>query len=152
MPQLVSGINSLVLSVNLIPVLLYITCLFLLLPPLLTLPTHHSHHPQLPHSFTPGSKLILKSFPNRFSSNLMTDSTDFMTGPFLLSIFGFCFFLKFSSLLFLGSPYVIGQAIFIFIMWFLLSSFFLLFSSPDLSCRILDVYHTSTHGVALVQI
>ena len=34
-------------------------------------------------------------------------------------------------------------------LWFLLlSSFF--FSSPNLSCRRLDVYHTSTHGVALV--
>jgi len=36
------------------------------------------------------------------------------------------------------------------------SSFFLsalfLFSSPNLSVRRLDVYHTSTHGVALVQI
>jgi len=32
------------------------------------------------------------------------------------------------------------------------SSSFYLFSSPNLSrCR-LDVYHTSTHGVALVQI
>jgi len=38
---------------------------------------------------------------------------------------------------------------YIFILWFLLFfSFF--FSSPNLSgCR-LDVYHTSTHGVALV--
>jgi len=26
------------------------------------------------------------------------------------------------------------------------------FSSPNLSCRRLDVYHTSTHGVALVRI
>jgi len=32
------------------------------------------------------------------------------------------------------------------------SSFFLLFSSPNLSGRRLDVYHSSTHGVALVQI
>jgi len=29
---------------------------------------------------------------------------------------------------------------------------FLFFSSPDLSDRRLDVYHTSTHGVALVRI
>jgi len=35
---------------------------------------------------------------------------------------------------------------------FLPSGFFLLFSSPNLSGRRLDVYHTSTHGVALVQI
>jgi len=31
-------------------------------------------------------------------------------------------------------------------------SFFFFFSSPNLSGRRLDVYHTSTHGVALVQI
>jgi len=31
-------------------------------------------------------------------------------------------------------------------------SSFLLFSSPNLSGRRLDVYHTSTHGVALVRI
>jgi len=39
----------------------------------------------------------------------------------------------------------------IFVLWFLLSSFFY-FSSPNLSRRRLDVYHTSTHGVALVRI
>jgi len=37
---------------------------------------------------------------------------------------------------------------YIFLLWFLLSIFF--FSSPILSRRRLDVYHTSTHGVALV--
>jgi len=37
-------------------------------------------------------------------------------------------------------------------LWFVLSFFFLFFSSPNLSrCR-LDVCHTSTHGVALVRI
>jgi len=39
---------------------------------------------------------------------------------------------------------------YIFIMWFV--SIYLLFSSPNLSGRTLDVYHTSTHGVALVRI
>jgi len=39
---------------------------------------------------------------------------------------------------------------YIFVLWFLASSFF--FSSPNLSRRTLDVYHTSTHGVALVRI
>jgi len=39
---------------------------------------------------------------------------------------------------------------YIFVLWFL--SFFFFFSSPNLSRRRLDVYHTSTHGVALVQI
>ena len=47
----------------------------------------------------------------------------------------------------LQSPYVIGQTIYIFIL-FLLS----FFSSPNLSGRRLDVCHTSTHGVALVRI
>ena len=37
---------------------------------------------------------------------------------------------------------------YIFILFLLLS----FFSSPNLSGRTLDVYHTSTHGVALVQI
>ena len=48
---------------------------------------------------------------------------------------------------------------YIFVLWFLLLSFFLsffllsfFFSSPNLSGRRLDVYHTSTHGVALVRI
>jgi len=45
MPHHVSGINFLVLSVNLIPVPLSPTCLFILLPHFLTLSTHHSHHP-----------------------------------------------------------------------------------------------------------
>jgi len=42
---------------------------------------------------------------------------------------------------------------YIFVLWFvlLLLSFFF-FSSPNLSRRRLDVYHTSTHGVALVRI
>ena len=39
---------------------------------------------------------------------------------------------------------------YIIALWFLLSFFF--FSTPNLSCRRLDVYHTSTHGVALVRI
>jgi len=40
---------------------------------------------------------------------------------------------------------------YIFALWFLLSSIYL-FSSPNLSRRRLDAYHTSTHGVALVRI
>ena len=39
---------------------------------------------------------------------------------------------------------------YIFALKFLSSSFF--YSSPNLSGRRLDVYHTSTHGVALVRI
>ena len=38
---------------------------------------------------------------------------------------------------------------YIFALWFHL---LLLFSSPNLSGRRLDVYHTSTHGVAFVRI
>jgi len=40
---------------------------------------------------------------------------------------------------------------YIFALWFL-SSIFFFFSSPNLSGRRLDVYHTLTHGVAVVQI
>jgi len=49
----------------------------------------------------------------------------------------------------LWSPYGIGQTII-----FLPCGFFFLlyFSSPNLSCRRLDVCHTFTHGVALVRI
>ena len=52
----------------------------------------------------------------------------------------------------LWPPYGIGQAIifsFRSLFFFLSSSFF---SSPNFSGQTLDVYHTSTHGVALVQI
>jgi len=43
---------------------------------------------------------------------------------------------------------------YIFALWFLsfFLSFFLFYSSPNVSSRNLDVYHTSTHGVALVRI
>ena len=51
----------------------------------------------------------------------------------------------------LWSPYVTGQTIIILPCDFYLLSFFF-FSSPNLSGRRLDVYHTSAHGVALVQI
>jgi len=39
-----------------------------------------------------------------------------------------------------------------FMLWFLSSSIFFFFSSPNLSGLRFDVYHTSTHGVALVWI
>ena len=56
-----------------------------------------------------------------------------------------------SMLHLLWPPYVIGQAII-----FLPCDFYLLllsiFFSPNLSGQRLDVYHTSAHGVALVQI
>jgi len=55
---------------------------------------------------------------------------------------------RLSSVCYLWSPYGIGHTI-------IFSScrlFFLLCSSPNLSRRRLDVCHTSSHGVALVQI
>ena len=98
MPHHVSAINFLVLSVNLIPVPLSLTCLFMLLPHLLTLSTHHSHdRPQVPLSFTPGSKPAFSSnlSHHKLPSVLRTDSTA-LTGPFLLSIsvFIFSFFIS----------------------------------------------------------
>jgi len=54
-----------------------------------------------------------------------------------------------SRVAYLWPPYGIGQAIIFLSCGFFLSSFF---SSPNLSgCR-LEVYHTSTHGIALVRI
>jgi len=41
---------------------------------------------------------------------------------------------------------------YIFILWFLLLYSFFFFPSSNVSSRRLDVYHTSTHGVALVRI
>ena len=41
---------------------------------------------------------------------------------------------------------------YIFALWFLLLLSFFFFSSPNLSGRRVDIYHTSTHGVALVRI
>jgi len=58
-----------------------------------------------------------------------------------------CALLPLVRIHFLWSPYVIGQTII-----FLPCDFYLLFSSPNLSGRRLDVYHTSAHGVALVRI
>ena len=51
----------------------------------------------------------------------------------------------------LWSPYVIGQTIIFLPCYFYLLSIFI-YSSPNLSGRRLDVYHTLTHGVALVRI
>jgi len=63
-------------------------------------------------------------------------------------------FLEHASLFFLDSVSfcIFMVALCIFILWFLLSSSVFFFSSPNLSRRRLDVYHTSTHGVALVRI
>jgi len=97
----VSGINSLVLSVNLIPVFLSVTCVLLLLTHLLTLSTHHPYHPQFIYSFISGAKRTSFTYlsHHKLSSGLRTDSMDFITETFLLSIF-FLFkksFLHYSS-------------------------------------------------------
>jgi len=81
-----------------------------------SLSTHHSHHPELPLSFTPGSRPT--PFPNlshhRLPSSLRTDSTDFTTGLFLLSIS-----------VFYGRPMEQGRPLYFFpVVSFLLSSFF----------------------------
>ena len=71
-----------------------------------------------------------------------------MTAEFALNLI--CMILKhfcWNHFVFLWPPYVIGQAIIFFPSDFFLSSFF---SSPNLSGWRLDVYHTSTRGVALV--
>ena len=52
----------------------------------------------------------------------------------------------------LWSPYVIGQTIIFLPCNFYLLLLLLFYSSPNLSRRRLDVYHTSTHGVALARI
>ena len=62
--------------------------------------------------------------------------------------------LKHLNFNYLWPPYVIGGALYFcpVISIYLLSFFFLFFSSPNLSGHRLDLYHTSTHGVALVRI
>jgi len=49
----------------------------------------------------------------------------------------------------LDISYIFAYDFYIFGLWFLSSS---VFSLPNLSGRRLDVYHTSTHGVALMRI
>ena len=92
--------------------------------------------------------------PTHFTS----DSTDILTGQLLLGFLRppsgrpLCFTPVVSSFFFVWPPYGIGQAIIFLscgLFYLLLSIFF--FSSPIRSCRRLDVYHTSTHGVALTR-
>jgi len=102
-------------------------------------------------------KTTFLTFPESYSYLIITCSWYFTAFSSLWSINTSCvttalrhFGLLFcSGYSYLWSPYVIGQTII-----FSSCSFFLLlfFSSPNLSGRRLDVYHTSTHGVALVRI
>jgi len=62
------------------------------------------------------------------------------------------FFFRLSIHALLWPPYGTGQAIIFLPCSFYLLSFFLSFSSPNLSSRRLDVYHNFTHCVALVRI
>ena len=113
-PQIVSGINFLVLSLNLILAPLSLSSLFMLLPHLLTLSTHHSPSitPSLFHSRLK-TYLSHKSLPPQ-TPRLRTDCTDFTTGPFLLrmSVFVFSFFIIMAALRSRCGHYI-------FALWFL---------------------------------
>jgi len=78
--------------------------------------------------------------PNKFyrSNTFESHTTEYM----LLNVRMF--------IIYLWPSYAIWQAIIFFALWFLLLCLF--FSSPNLSRSRLDVFHTSTHGVALVRI
>jgi len=78
-------------SVNLIPANVSLTCLFILLPHLLTLSTHHSHHPynSLCLSLLAPRPTSLNIFHHKLPSGLRTDSMDYTTGPFRLSTWVF---------------------------------------------------------------
>ena len=94
MPHHVSGINFLDLSVNLIPVLLSLSCLFMLLPYLVTLSTHHSHHNSLSLLFPAQDLPLSQIFPamDSLPASGLTPRT--LLGPigrFLLSISFFVF-------------------------------------------------------------
>jgi len=68
-------------------------------------------------------------------------------------VFATCFFILTDTddvALFMAA--LCNRADYIFALRFLLLSIFYLFSLPNHSGRRLDVYHTSTHGVALVRI
>jgi len=77
------SLNSLFLSINLIPVSVSLTHLILYLPYRLFLLIHHSH-PSLPYSFTPCFTPTCSTKPShrRLSFFLSTASTDNYPGPF----------------------------------------------------------------------
>jgi len=108
----------------------------------------------MPEDETPGPDELLTDSDEEEEEKEELESDDDMSPPginlycWLLSLHGTCGHVVYCS--FLWSPYVIGQAIiFLPCGFYLLLSFF---SSPNLSGRRLDVYHISTHGVALVRI
>jgi len=92
MLHLVSATSSLLLSVNLVPVFLSVTDLFLHLADYLPLLSHHYHH-QLPHSFILGFKPTSFTNPSqhRLSSSFRTDSSHFHPDCIFWGNIGFCF-------------------------------------------------------------
>jgi len=96
-------------------------------------------------AWSPGTSQFVEVTPNISHGSRMLSQLWIgfcLTGPISLCLDSF-----------LWSPYVIGQTIiFSSCSFFLSSSFSSFFSSPNLSGRRLDVYHTSTYGVALVRI
>jgi len=62
------GINFLILSVSLVSVLLFLTHRFSHTSRRLFQSIHHSHHPSLPRSFTPGLKRTCFTNPSRSSA------------------------------------------------------------------------------------
>jgi len=91
MLHFVSGIYSVYLFVNLILVTVSLFPTYLLLHPSLRLLTHHSDHPLLHLSFTPGFKptCFTNATPHSFTSSSRTAFTD--------SVFLFSFFVFFVS-------------------------------------------------------
>jgi len=59
---------------------------------------------------------------------------------------------KFSAHVYYGHPVEYGRPLYFHPVVSLFLSIFFFFSSPNLSSRTFDVYHISTHGVALVRI
>ena len=89
-----------------------------------------------PHS----SSVCAKSLSEQYISQTLRTWTNYLWIYVInVSIIAYCI---------LWPPYVIGQTVYIFILFLSSSSFFI--SSPNLSNRRLDVCHTFTHGVALV--
>jgi len=78
----------------------------------------------------------------------------YITTPLIWSLYGIGQTIIFSSCVFFFFMVALWNRAdhYIFILSFVLLSFLLLFSSPNLSRRRLDVCHTSTHAVALVRI
>ena len=101
----------------------------------------------------PLSNRLSNPFDNRFDNRLdvcLHDTAGCQTGctTGLTSRLSNRLYNRFHNRLYrVNGVYVIGQTVI-----FLPCDFYLLFSSPNLSGRRLDVYHTYTHGVALVRI